>query len=157
MSNTFKLIIAIAVSELVGVIGSLFMVTATSAWYEGLLKPTMMPPAWVFGPVWTILFALMGVAAFLVWRNGLGRKDVRQALLIFVGQLVINALWPFLFFGQHKVFFALLAIVVLWFAIVLTMLAFYQISKHAAYLLVPYLLWVSFAAYLNYSICALNH
>src|SRR3989344_2725436 len=140
INNTFKLIIAIVVSELAGIIGSVFTTPSIAGWYAGIVKPTFNPPAWVFGPVWTTLFALMGIAAFLVWRKGLDRRDIKIALSIFLG-LVILA----------------------------TIVAFYKISppsssiwttaghgKLAAWLLVPYILWVSFAAYLNYAIWSLN-
>ncbi len=156
INNTFKLIIAIVVSELAGVIGSLFTVSAIPTWYAGLVKPALNPPAWVFGPAWTTLYFLMGVAAFLIWKNGWERKDVRMALGVFGIQLFLNAIWSIIFFGLQSPALALVDIVLLWLAIVWTMLVFYKISKPAAYLLIPYLLWVSFASYLNYSIWMLN-
>jgi tryptophan-rich sensory protein len=156
ISNTFKLIIAVAVSELAGVIGSAFTAPSVAGWYPTLAKPDLNPPAWVFGPVWTTLFALMGIAAFLVWKRGLDRRDVKIALGIFVGQLALNTLWSIIFFGLRSPGGALIEIVFLWFAILATVIAFHKFSRPAAWLLVPYLLWVSFAGYLNYSIWILN-
>ncbi len=156
INNFFKLVIAIVVSELAGVIGSFFTISAIPNWYAGLVKPVLNPPAWVFGPAWTTLYALMGIAAFLIWKNGWDRKDVKAALGIFGLQLVLNAIWSIIFFGLHSPGWALVDIVLLWLAIVWTMVVFYKISRPAVYLLVPYLLWVSFASYLNYSIWMLN-
>lgn len=154
--NIFKCIAAVAVSELAGIIGAVFTTPSIAGWYAGITKPSFNPPAWVFGPVWTTLFALMGIAAFLVWQKGLARKDVKVALGVFIGQLVLNTLWSVIFFGLHSPGGALFEIVFLWGAILLTIFVFSKISKPAAWLLVPYILWVSFAAYLNYAIWALN-
>ncbi|MBI2484130.1 tryptophan-rich sensory protein [Candidatus Uhrbacteria bacterium] len=154
--NTLKLIIAIVVSELAGIIGWVFTTPSIAGWYAGLVKPALNPPAWVFGPVWTTLFVLMGVAAFLVWKKGLDRRDVKIALGIFVGQLILNTLWSIIFFGLHSPGGALIEIVFLWLAILATIVAFDKISKSAAWLLAPYILWVSFAMYLNYAIWTLN-
>lgn len=156
INNFLKLIIAIVVSELAGVIGSVFTISAIPTWYVGLVKPALNPPSWVFGPVWTMLYALMGIAAFLIWKNGWERKDVRVALGVFGIQLFLNAIWSIIFFGLQNLGWALVDIVLLWLAIVWTMVVFSKISKPVTYLLVPYLLWVSFALYLNYSIWMLN-
>lgn len=154
--NSFKLLIAIGISELAGIIGSVFTVSAIPVWYGTLQKPALNPPAWIFGPVWTTLYLLMGIAAFLIWKKGLDRKDVKIALAIFISQLLLNALWSIMFFGLRNPGVALVEIVVLWAAIVYTILSFLKISRTAAYLLAPYIIWVSFAAYLNYSIWILN-
>lgn len=152
-----KLSIAIVISELAGVIGAFFTTPAIqSGWYAGIVKPALNPPAWVFGPVWTTLFALMGIAAFFVWKKGLDRRDVKIALGIFIGQLAFNTLWSIIFFGLHSPGGALVEIAFLWLAIFATIIAFYKISRPAAWLLAPYILWVSFAMYLNYAIWALN-
>lgn len=156
INNTFKLIIAIVVSEFAGIVGSVFTTPSVTGWYAGIVKPALNPPAWVFGPVWTTLYALMGIAAFLIWKKGLDRRDVKVALGIFLIQLVLNTLWSIIFFGLHSPGGALVEIVFLWFAILVTIIAFYKISKTSAYLLLPYIAWVSFAAYLNYSIWMLN-
>ena len=151
-----KLIIAILISELAGSIGSLFTFPSITGWYTTLAKPELAPPNWVFGPVWTTLFALMGIASFIVWRKGWSHKKVRVALTFFVIQLILNTFWSIIFFGMHNPGGAFIEIIFLWFAILATLISFYKISKGAGYLLVPYLLWVSFAAYLNYSIWMLN-
>ena len=162
INNTFKLIIAIVVSELAGIIGSIFTTPSIVSWYAGLVKPALNPPAWVFGPVWTTLYALMGIAAFLIWSSyakaseGQAKRQIKIALGVFGIQLFLNAIWSIIFFGLHSPGWALVDIVFLWLAIVWTMVVFYKISRPAAYLLVPYLLWVSFASYLNYSIWMLN-
>lgn len=155
-NNFFKLIIAIAISEVAGIIGSVFTVSAIPTWYAGLVKPALNPPSWIFGPVWTTLYALMGIAAWLVWKAGWERKEVRMALGVFGIQLFLNIIWSIIFFGLHSPAWALVDIALLWLAIVWTMIIFYKISKPASYLLAPYLLWVSFALHLNYSIWVLN-
>lgn len=156
VSDTFKLIVAIVICELAGIIGSVFTAPSIADWYAGLVKPALNPPAWVFAPVWTTLFALMGVAAFIIWRKGLKRKDVKIALGIFAGQLALNTLWSIIFFGTHNPGGALVEIIFLWLAILATIIAFAKISKPAAWLLLPYILWVSFAVYLNFAIWSLN-
>lgn len=156
INNAFKLVIAILVSELAGIIGSVFTAPSIPNWYAGIVKPALNPPSWVFGPVWTTLFALMGVAAFLIWKKGLDRKDVKNALVIFIGQLIFNTLWSIIFFGLHSPGGAFIEIIFLWLAILVTIITFAKISKVAAWLLAPYILWVSFAMYLNFSIWALN-
>ncbi len=156
ISNIWKLIISIFVSELAGVLGSIFTFSSIPRWYAGVTKPELAPPNWVFGPVWTTLFVLMGIAAFLVWKKGLDRKDVRIALWIFGGQLVLNTIWSIIFFGFQNPGGALIEIFFLWCAIVATIIAFKRVSRPAAWLLIPYLAWVSFASYLNYAIWMLN-
>lgn len=124
-------------------------------WYATLTKPIWNPPNWVFGPVWTTLYALMGVAAWLVWRRG-GWRAQRRRLGWFTAQLVLNALWTPLFFGLHRLDLALLEIVVLWSAIVATIVAFARTNTVAAWLLAPYLAWVSFASVLTFALWQLN-
>lgn len=123
--------------------------------YAGLLRPQWAPPAAIFGPVWTVLYLLMGVAAWLVWRVG-GWRAARAALTLFLVQLAFNALWSWLFFGWHLGALALVDILLLWALIVATLVAFWRIRPLAGALLAPYLLWVSFAAALNYSVWRLN-
>jgi|SRR3989344_8782556 len=156
MKDTLKLISAIIICELAGIIGSIFTFSAIPTWYATLTKPALNPPSWIFGPVWTTLYALMGIAAFLVWKKGWNRKDVRKALSVFSLQLILNASWSIVFFGLHSPGWALVNIILMWLAIVWTMILFYKISKPAMWLLVPYILWVSFASYLNYAIWVLN-
>lgn len=155
-NNSFKLITSIIISELAGIIGSFFTAPSVATWYQTLARPALNPPAWVFGPVWITLYALMGIAAFLVWRTGISHMRVKSALAIFAVQLVLNTLWSIIFFGLHSPGGALIDIAALWIAIVLTIIAFAKISRPAAWLLVPYLAWVSFATYLNYAIWVLN-
>ena len=163
LKNFFKLVIAIAISEAAGVIGAFFTTPAVqSSWYAGIVKPALNRPAWVFGPVWTTLFALMGISLFLVWKqHPYILENVRMLRIWKIGitaffvQLFLNAIWSIFFFGLQSPGWALVDIILLWLAIVWTVIVFYKISKPAAYLLVPYLLWVSFASYLNYSIWVL--
>jgi benzodiazapine receptor len=156
INNFFKLVIALVVSQLAGIIGAIFTTPSIPGWYTGLITGPLNPPSWVFGPVWTTLFILMGIAAFLVWRKGLGRRDVKIALSIFVLQLILNTFWSIIFFGWQNPGGALIEIAFLWLAILASMIAFARISKPAMYLLLPYILWVSFASYLNYTIWILN-
>ncbi len=157
-----KLLAAIAVCELAGVIGSVFTTPSITGWYAGIIKPDLNPPAWVFGPVWTTLFALMGIAAFLVWSSYADagvekKKQIKSALSVFAIQLVLNTFWSIIFFGLHSPGGACVEIVFLWLAILATIIAFAKVSKPAAWLLVPYIAWVSFAGYLNFSIWMLNY
>jgi len=156
LNNTFKLVTAVVLSELAGIVGSIFTTPSITGWYAGIVKPALNPPAWVFGPVWTTLFALMGIAAFLVLKKGWERRNVRTALGIFAGQLVLNTLWSIIFFGLHSPGGAMVEIVFLWLTILATIIAFAKISKPAAWLMLPYILWVSFAMYLNFAIWTLN-
>ena len=156
LNNLFKLVIAIVISQLAGVIGSIFTISSIPTWYATLQKPSFSPPNWIFGPVWTTLYLLMGVAAFLVWRHGFERKEVKTALAIFGGQLVLNVLWSIIFFGLQNPFWAFIEIIFLWLAILWMILVFHKISRPAAYLLLPYILWISFASILNFSIFILN-
>lgn len=152
-----RLILACAVSLSAGLLGSLVVTGGGYAsWYATVEKPFFTPPNWVFGPAWTVLYVLMGVAAFLVWQKGLSTRAVRLALAWFLGQLVLNALWSPVFFGLHRIGLALAMIVLLWAAIVITMYYFARVSRPAAVLLAPYLAWVSFATVLNASIWWLN-
>jgi tryptophan-rich sensory protein len=157
----FLLAISIIIAELAGCIGSIFSAPAINTWYAGIIKPSINPPAWVFGPIWTTLFALMGIALFLVLkeiRKGKINKTLaRNAIMIFSAQLMQNILWSVLFFGMHSPAGAFFEIIGLWFSIFATMVLFSKISKPAMYLLVPYILWVTFAAYLNYLTSILNH
>ena len=128
---------------------------ATTTFYQQLVRPDWAPPAWLFAPVWTVLYSLIGVAAWLVWRVG-GFRAARTALTLFLVQLVVNALWSWLFFGWHLGGLALADILVLWVLIVATIVAFWRVAPLAGALLIPYLLWVSFAAALNHSVWQLN-
>ncbi|MFA5935397.1 MAG: TspO/MBR family protein [Patescibacteria group bacterium] len=147
---------AIAISESAGLIGSASSIQSIPIWYTTLTKPPLNPPGWVFGPVWTLLYAIMGIAAFMVWRKGTQHRAVKNALTVFGLQLVLNALWSVIFFGFRSPAAALIEIIALWIAIVWTIILFYKISRPAAWLLLPYILWVSFAVYLTAAVWYLN-
>jgi tryptophan-rich sensory protein len=142
----------LALSFGAALMGGLFM---PGEWYASLRKPAWNPPGWIFGPVWTALYTMMAVAAWLVWRQG-GWSKQRQPLLIFLAQLALNALWTPLFFGLHRPGLAFAEIVLLWLAIAATIAVFRPASRVAAWLLAPYLAWVSFAAALNFALWRLN-
>ncbi len=142
------------VSFAASAVGAVASIQAKS-FYTQLIQPAWAPAPGVFGPVWTLLFAMMGIAAWLVWRSGGFRSD-RQALLLFLVQLAVNALWSWLFFAWNFGLFALADVLVLWMLIVATMVAFWRLNPLAGALLIPYLLWVSFASALNFSLWQLN-
>ncbi|MFC1636757.1 TspO/MBR family protein [Planctomycetota bacterium] len=151
-----KLISSVSLCLFTGFVGSFSTMDSVSTWYADLAKPSFNPPDWAFGVVWPILYVMMGVAAFLVWNKGAASKQVRVALGLFLLQLVLNGLWTPIFFGLHMMGFALAEIVLLWVAILATIIAFWTMSKPATYLLIPYILWVSFAIVLNASLWHLN-
>lgn len=136
-------------------IGGLVTEPQIPEWYQGLAKPDWNPPDWVFGPVWSILYLSMAVAAWLVWREA-GFKNAGLPFALFATQLVLNSLWSVIFFGLQSPGAAAVEIVLLWLAILATMLSFWRVSKWAGALFVPYLAWVSFAVVLNFSIWQMN-
>lgn len=149
--------VALAVSFLLVAAAASFGALFTPGeWYAGLEKPSFNPPNWIFGPVWTLLYAMMALAAWLVWLRRGAEGPVLPALLLFGLQLLLNALWSWLFFGMHAMGLAFVDIVVLWCAIVATLALFWRIHRVAGALLLPYLAWVSFAALLNFSLWQLN-
>ena len=150
-----KLLLSILVCQSAGIIGSFFTVSGLQ-WYATLSKPSFSPPNWVFGPVWITLYFLMGIALFLVWRRGLDKKEVRLAFWFFIAHLSFNALWSVAFFGLRDVTIALSVILFLLAMIIRAVKQFWPIDKRAGYLLLPYLVWVSFATVLNYYLWALN-
>lgn len=156
LNNALKLAASVIICLFAGYIGSLFTRPFIPTWYATLKKPPFNPPDWVFAPVWTSLFILMGVSAYLVWHKGLQNKEVKVSLSIFGVQLVLNVLWSFLFFGLQSPIYAFAEIAILWAAIVLTVINFYRISRTAGLLLLPYIIWVTFAAFLNFSIWRMN-
>ena len=151
-----KLVISIVICQLAGLIGSFFTVPSIPTWYPTLKKPPFTPPNWLFAPVWTTLFLLMGISAFLVWHKGINDRQVRISLSIFGAQLILNILWSVMFFGLKSPLAGFIDISILWLAILFTILNFFKISKTAGILLIPYILWVSLAAALNISIVILN-
>jgi len=151
-----KLVISLLICQCAGIIGSLFTARSIPTWYAFINKPTFTPPNWVFAPAWISLFTLMGIAAFLVWRKGMHTLGVKRALSIFLLQLGLNSLWSIVFFGGRSIQGGLVVIVLLWLAIIWTIKSFFAISKPAAVLLIPYIVWVSFAFVLNVAFLTLN-
>lgn len=154
--NIIRFIIALIICEGAGIIGSVFTISAIKDWYAFLNKPFFSPPNWLFGPAWTLLYFLMAIALFLVWRKGLENKKVLFAFYIFIVQLAVNALWSVLFFGLRSPILGLVDIVIMWLMIVYNIYLFYKIDKKAGLILIPYLLWVSFAMMLNFAVWRLN-
>ena len=150
------LLFSIGVCFLAAAVGSAFTVGAIDTWYVTLNKPFFSPPNWIFGPVWTLLYLMMGMSLYLVWVTKIDKKTKRRAITFFFIQLGLNLLWSILFFGLKSPSAALLGIIVLWIAICLTIINFLRVSKLAAWLLIPYIAWVSFATILNLSILLLN-
>ena len=156
IKDILKLIIAIAICQVIGNIGTIFTISAISTWYVTLQKPSFTPPNWLFGPVWTTLFTLMGISLYLVWNKGLENKNVKSSVFIFFLQLVLNVFWSFLFFGLKFPFYAFIEIIILWITIAVTIFKFYNVSKKAGLIIIPYLVWVSVALALNYYVWILN-
>lgn len=153
-----SLVLAVLACEVVGASGAVFTAAGLQSWYATLAKPALAPPNWVFGPVWTALFALMGVAVWLVWRRIDGPRGdaARLALGLFAAHFLVNLAWSAVFFGLQSIVGGLVVIVVLVAATLATMAAFARVDRRAAALLVPYLAWVGFATYLNYGFWRLN-
>jgi tryptophan-rich sensory protein len=151
-----KIIVCIVVMELLGGLGAFFTVSSINEWYATLSEPPGTPPNWVFGPVWTILYAMIGVSFALIWHDHPGRLGKTRLTYFFVIQLVLNLLWTPVFFGAHQLGMALAVIITLLIFIVLTIREFGKYSQLAALLLLPYLLWVSYATYLNAGYLFLN-
>lgn len=156
MTNKIKLIVSLILPQAAGGLGAFLMGDSVSAWYRVLEKPFFNPPSFIFGPVWTALYFLMGIAAYLVWKRAKENIEARKAMNIYWIHLALNASWTPIFFGLHNIGLAFLNIVVLWALILILIIKFWKISKTASYLLMPYILWVSFATYLNYAIWTLN-
>ena len=156
IKDIIKLLGLIIVCQLAGIIGSFFTLPAIPGWYDTLIKPALNPPNWLFGPAWTVLYTFMGIAVFLVLKSSLKEKQIKKALIVFGLQLLLNTSWSIVFFGLQNPALAFINIILLLFLILWTIAIFYKISKPAAYLLLPYLAWVGFASYLNYSIWLLN-
>ncbi|MGB3943748.1 MAG: TspO/MBR family protein, partial [Methanothrix sp.] len=137
-------------------IGSIFTAPEISTWYATLVRPSFAPPDWLFGPVWTALYTMMGVSAYLVWREGLADPRVKVAMAVFAIQLAANVSWSAAFFGLRSPLAGLAVIIVLWALIALNIQKFREVSRTAGLLLIPYILWVTFAMVLNFSIWRLN-
>lgn len=153
----YRLFVSVFICQLAGFVTGILNSKSIEGWYAKLKKPFFNPPNWVFAPVWTFLYLLQGISLFLVWSSGLKSEDTFFALIMFFFQLMLSMSWSFLFFGKKSLFMSLGDIVFLIFAIIITMLSFFDISSTATYLLIPYLAWVVFAMILNFSIWVLNY
>jgi len=152
--NWLLLIGLVILCNLIGSMGSIWT-TSDSSWYKQIKKPSFNPPSWVFGPVWTLLFTLMGIALYFVWSAP--ASNVRTIALVFFGvQFLFNILWSYLFFGLENPFLALIEIFILLILIIVTGIYFFVVNNYSGYLLVPYFLWVAFASFLNFHIWKLN-
>ena len=153
-----RLLFSIIICEIIGASGSIFTIPNIPTWYATLEKPFFSPPNWIFAPVWTTLFFLMGVSLYIILENK-DKKLIKQkniAIIIFGIQFFFNVLWSYLFFGLKSPLLGFIGIIVLWLSIITTIISFYKISKKSAYLLIPYLRWVSFALILNLAILLMN-
>ena len=151
--NLVRFLISVAVCEAAGVVGSVFTISAIPDWYAALQKPWFTPPNWLFAPVWLILYFLMGATLYLLWGK---RPQSDAALTAFGVQLLFNVAWSAVFFGAHAIFYGFVVIAALWAGIVVTLVLSYPVSRSAAALVVPYILWVTIASMLNYYIWVLN-
>ena len=156
MQNRIKLIISVALPVMVGGVSGLFTRPEIDGWYKSIQKPDWQPPNWVFGPVWTLLYILMGIALYLVWTSHSSAIQKRKAIFYWSLQLVLNFFWSYIFFSLHRIDLALAEILLLWLFIVVTIFLFARNSKPAAWLLVPYIAWVSFAGILTFTLYQLN-
>lgn len=148
-------VLSILIAQSAGFIGSIFTAESVNSWYNTLNKPIWNPPSWVFGPIWIILYTLMGIAAYLVWQNK-EKQEIKIGLYLYSIQLGLNTLWSFIFFGMRDPKLALLEIIILFIFIVGTTIAFFKVNKKAGYLMLPYIAWVAFASLLNCAIFRLN-
>jgi translocator protein len=154
-SDIIKLMVSIGLPLAVGAIAGMYTSAAVPEWYANLNRPSFNPPGWVFGPVWTVLYILIGISLFLIWKEEPGQAR-NWAIGVFFVQLALNFAWSFIFFYSKMIGPALIEIIVLWITIVIMLLLFYKIRPLAAYINIPYLLWVSFATALNASYYLLN-
>ena len=151
-----KLVISLIVTFAAALIGSIFTAPSVNTWYSTLQKPFFTPPNWAFGPVWTTLYFLMGLSFYFVWIKKSKKGIVKKAIKIYSTQLTLNVLWSVIFFGFRNILGGVLVISALWVSILITIHRFYKLDKKAAYLLIPYILWVSLASFLNYFLWVLN-
>ncbi|SIS56167.1 TspO/MBR family protein [Belliella pelovolcani] len=154
MKNWQKLVIAILIPQVSGVLGALVTVSSVGSWYQTINKPSFNPPSWIFGPVWTSLYIMIGISLYLIWKSNHPFK--KKAMWLFGIQMVLNTLWSPAFFGLESPLLGLIVIIPLWVSILACIKVFKPISNLAAYLFIPYFLWVSFATLLNASIWYLN-
>ena len=151
-----KLILSIILCQIVGAVGSIFTSSSISTWYPSLVKPAFTPPSWIFAPVWTILYLLMGLSLFLILVRGGGKGRLKPALSVFALQLFLNGLWSYLFFGLRNPLYGFIGIILLWVMILFTIVEACKVSGVAAVLLIPYIAWVTIAAALNFYLWRLN-
>ncbi|MFC1918977.1 TspO/MBR family protein [Chloroflexota bacterium] len=151
-----KLLVSIITCQCAGLIGSIFTAPAIPTWYASLEKPPFTPPNWLFAPAWITLYLLMAISAFIIWYQAGHKRQRRTALIVFLTQLVLNALWSVVFFGLESPLYGAIVIIALWVMILFTILKFFSLSPVAGWLLLPYIGWVTFAAILNLSILILN-
>jgi len=156
LKNIFYFLFFIIIAQFAGIVGSLFTSSSVDTWYQEISRPPFTPPGWLFAPVWISLYILMGISAYLVWKKGAEKKEVKKALVVFFIQLVLNSIWSLLFFGLQLILIAFIEILLLWIVLLFMIVRFYSVSKTAGLLQIPYLLWVSFAAILNFSFAVLN-
>jgi benzodiazapine receptor len=156
ISSNWKLVISILLCEIIGISSGLFSAGAIKTWYLTLQKPAWNPPNYLFGPVWTILYVLMGISLWLIWKSNVSEAIQKKAIYFFALQLFINFWWSIVFFNFQSPALGLIVIILMLLCILLTIFQFAPISKTAAWLLVPYISWVSFATILNYTIWSLN-
>jgi len=156
VQKVLKFIISIIICQSAGIFGSLFTFDSISDWYVTLEKPVFAPPNWIFGPVWITLYFLMGLSLYIVWKDELKSKTRNAFFVVFGIQLILNALWSFLFFGLRSPFLGLLDIILLDIMVIVTIIYAKSISKLAMILLIPYLIWIVFASFLNYVIFLVN-
>ena len=150
--SAFALVLSLVLVAVVASFGGRY---APSPWYADLAKPTWTPPNWLFGPVWTILYILMAVASWMVWRQR-EHPGARSALVSYVVQLILNGLWSWIFFGQQRMGLALLDLLILWIAVLATLILFWRVRGSCGLLLLPYLVWITFAGVLNLALWHLN-
>ncbi len=156
LSNTWKYVFAILLCEGIGISSGLLASAINNRWFEELVKPSWNPPAYLFGPVWTTLYLMMGISLGIIWSNKASESNKMNSYYLFAAQLFLNFMWSILFFHFHSTAFALIDIVLMIITIILTMISFSRFSKVAAWFLVPYISWVTFASILNFSIWSLN-
>jgi tryptophan-rich sensory protein len=156
MNKFLKFVVSLGICLLAGGLGTIFTVSSIPTWYAALNKPVFSPPNYLFAPVWTILYILMGISLYLVWKKGIKTKKSREAIYTFGVQLFLNAIWSPVFFGYKNIFLALIIIILMLVFIIKSIVLFAKIDKKAAYLLYPYAAWVSFATILNFSVWILN-
>ena len=154
--NWGKLVGWIMLCEAAGIAGSLFTASSIPTWFQTLQKPVFNPPSWLFGPVWVTLYLLMGIAAYRITSLGLKKTGVKRAIGLFLGNLLLNALWSPMFFGARDIALAFIIIAAIWLTLIIVIFRYQELDKPAAYMMLPYLAWVSFATVLNYNFWLLN-